>query len=64
MEEPHRLRHAPNAASFALGQLAEAQMVLVAVCRRRKHRKVIYVPALIERHGPDHVALDLRPKFR
>lgn len=51
-------------AGTTLGELAAAKMALVAVCPRCKHRKVVYLAALIEKYGPDALLIDLRPRFR
>ena len=47
-----------------LGQLFELKMALVAVCRRCQHRKVLYLPRLIERFGEDMPSIELRSRLR
>ena len=47
-----------------LGQLASEKMALVAVCRRCQHRKVLYMPRLIERFGENMPAIDVRQHLR
>jgi hypothetical protein len=47
-----------------LGQLVQLKMALVAVCRRCKHRRVLYPSALIERYGEDCPAIKLREHLR
>jgi hypothetical protein len=47
-----------------LGQLVALKMALVAVCRRCKHRRVLYPAALIERFGADMPAIQVREHLR
>jgi hypothetical protein len=58
-----RLAHARDKGR-TLGQLVALKVALVAVCRRCKHRRVLYPAALIERFGPDMPAIDLRQHLR
>jgi hypothetical protein len=48
---PHAL-HCTHKQQRTLGQLSRARMALVAVCRSCKHRRVLYMPRLIERFEP------------
>ena len=50
--------------SRTLGQLVGAKIALVAVCRRCKHRRVLFPAALIERYGEDLPAIALRERLR
>jgi hypothetical protein len=47
-----------------LGQLVGHKMALVAICRRCKHRRVLYPGAFIERFGEDYPAITLRDHLR
>jgi DNA-directed RNA polymerase subunit RPC12/RpoP len=47
-----------------LGELADATMALVAVCRRCKHRRVLYTANLIARFGGNYRAIELRERLR
>jgi hypothetical protein len=47
-----------------LGQLVAAKMALVAVCRRCKHRRVLYRGNLIPQFGEDFPAIELRQRLR
>jgi hypothetical protein len=50
--------------SRTLGQLAEAKMALVAICRRCKHQRVLYLANFIERFGENCPAIELRGHLR
>jgi hypothetical protein len=52
--DPHR----------TLGDLAADKMALVAICRHCRHRRVLYMPRLIERLGAQLPALELRDRLR
>jgi hypothetical protein len=41
-----------------------ARMALVAVCRRCKHRAVLYPANLIPHYGEHQPAINLRPRLR
>ena len=43
-----------------LGELVRAKMALVAVCRRCKHRRLIYPANLIPRFGEGYPAIQAR----
>jgi hypothetical protein len=47
-----------------LGELASAKMALVAVCRRCKHRRVLFTANLIAKYGEAFPALLLRERLR
>jgi hypothetical protein len=47
-----------------LGQLIEAKMALVAVCRRCKHRRVLFPANLIDRFGADCPSIEVRQHLR
>jgi hypothetical protein len=47
-----------------LGDLVRAKLVLLAVCRRCKHERVLYPITLIERFGEHAPAIDIRPLLR
>jgi hypothetical protein len=51
-------------AGRTLGQLVIAKMALVAVCRRCKHRRVLYPANFIPRYGEDFPAIELRKHLR
>lgn len=47
-----------------LSDLARERLSLLAVCRRCKHRGVIYTAALVEQLGPDFPAVRVRERVR
>ena len=47
-----------------LGELASAKMALVAVCRRCKHRRVLFAANLIARYGENFPTPALRERLR
>jgi hypothetical protein len=47
-----------------LGQLVSAKIALVAVCRRCKHRRVLFPTNYISRFGEDFPAIELRKLLR
>ena len=51
-------------AGRTLGELVRAKMALVAVCRRCKHRRVLYPANLIARYGEHFPAIELRSRLR
>jgi hypothetical protein len=51
-------------AGRTLGDLIAAKMALVAVCRRCKHRRVLYPANFIARFGERCPAITLREKLR
>jgi hypothetical protein len=57
-------RYAREHAGRTLGQLASAKVELVAVCRRCKHRRVLFTTRLIARYGENFRAIELRERLR
>ena len=62
MKAPHQMRPGNRYAheggiGRTLGQLVAAKMALVAVCRRCKHRRVLYPANLIPEFGEDFPAI-------
>ena len=53
-----------RAGTRTLGQLVDAKMALVAICRRCKHRRVLFPANYIERFGHDYPAIELRRHLR
>jgi DNA-directed RNA polymerase subunit RPC12/RpoP len=51
-------------AGRTLAQLVLAKMALVAICRRCKHRRVLYPANLIFEFGEDFPAIQLRDRLR
>jgi hypothetical protein len=69
MKLPHQMRPGNRYAREAgtgrtLGEMVSAKMALVAVCRRCKHRRVLYPANLIARYGEHFPAIELRPHLR
>jgi hypothetical protein len=69
MKLPHRMRPGNHyaretGASRTLGELVRAKMALVAVCRRCKHRRVLYPANFIPVFGEDYPAIELRHRLR
>jgi hypothetical protein len=69
MKLPHQMRPAnryarESAVGRTLGQLVLAKMALVAVCRRCKHRRVLYPANFITRFGENFPAIELRKHLR
>jgi hypothetical protein len=69
VKKPHELRPGnryarATGAGRTLGQLMDSKMALVAVCRRCKHRSVLYPRNLIPRFGEDCPAIELRQRLR
>ena len=68
MKHPHQMRPGNRYAreagnSRTLGELVRAKMALVAVCRRCKHRRVLYPANFIPRFGKDYPAIELRHRL-
>lgn len=51
-------------AGRTLGELVRTKIALVAVCRRCKHRRVLYPANLISRFGANFLAIELRNHLR
>jgi len=69
MKPPHEMRPGNRYArepgvGRTLGQLVSAKMALVAVCRRCKHRRVIFPANLTGRYGENFPAIELRERLR
>lgn len=68
MKQPHEMRpgnrHARAGQGHTRGQLLAAKMALVAVCRRCKHRAVLYPANLVDRFGTDCPSIEVRAHLR
>jgi hypothetical protein len=69
MKQPHEMRPGNRYArergeGRTLGELVRAKMALVAICRRCKHRRLIYPANLITRFGEGFSAIELRVRLR
>jgi hypothetical protein len=69
MKLPHQMRPGnryarETGAGRTLGELMQAKMALVAVCRRCKHRRVLYPANLIPRFSETRAAIELRERLR
>ena len=69
MKLPHQMRPGNRYAREAgigrtLGELVRAKMALVAVCRRCKHRRLLYPANLIPQFGEGFPAIELRERLR
>jgi hypothetical protein len=69
MKAPHQMRPGNRYAredgiGRTLGQLVAAKIALVAVCRRCKHRRVLYPANLIPIYGENFAAIELRQRMR
>jgi hypothetical protein len=69
MKLPHQMRPRNRYAretgtGRTLDEMVSARMALVAVCRRCKHRRVLYPANLIARYGEHFPAIELRPHLR
>ena len=69
MKPPHMMRPGNRYArergnERTLGELVATKMALVAVCRRCKHRRVLYPVNLIARYGEHFPAIELRSRLR
>jgi hypothetical protein len=69
MKPPHLMRPGnryarERGAGRTLGELVAANISLVAVCRRCKHRRVLYPANLIARFREDCPAIKLRGRLR
>jgi DNA-directed RNA polymerase subunit RPC12/RpoP len=51
-------------AGRTLGELVAAKIALVAVCRRCKHRRVLYPARLVARCAENFPAIELRERLR
>jgi len=69
IKPPHQMRPGNRYAhetgsGRTLGQLVRAKMALVVVCRRCKHRRVLYPANLIARFGENCPGIELRTRLR
>jgi hypothetical protein len=69
IKPPHQMRPGNRYAretgiGRTLGELVRAKMALVAICRRCKHRRVLYPAYLIARFGENCPAIELRGRLR
>jgi len=69
MKEPHELRPGnrylrESEARRTLGDLINRKTALVAICRRCKHRRLLFPPALAGQLGATFKVMDLRPRLR
>jgi hypothetical protein len=69
MKSPHEMlpdnRYArERGIGRTLAQLVAAKMALVAVCRRCKHRRLLYPANLIPLYGENFLAIELRQRMR
>jgi hypothetical protein len=47
-----------------LGQLTASKIALVAICRRCKHRRVLFAANYVPRFGEDYPAIEVRKHLR
>jgi hypothetical protein len=69
MKEPHEMRPGNRYAREAearrtLGDLMRRKTTLVAICRRCKHRKLLFPATLAEQVGEGFKVIDLRKRLR
>jgi hypothetical protein len=69
MKEPHEMRPGNRYArergeSRTLGDLVRAKKALVVICRRCKHRRLLYPANLIPQFGESCPAITLRERLR
>jgi hypothetical protein len=68
VKRPHEMRpgnrYARETGGRTLGQLIHSKMALVAICRRCKHRRVLFPANYIERFGEDYPAIELPKHLR
>ena len=67
MKQPREMRPGNRYARErprTLGELLEAKMALVAICRRCKHRSVLYPANLIPRFGANCPSIGIREALR
>jgi hypothetical protein len=69
MKEPHEMRPGNRYARDAeerrtLGDLIQRRTALVAICRRCKHRRLLFPAALAERLGATFKVMELRKRLR
>ena len=69
MKEPHRLRPGNRylrdaEARRTLGDLMKSKTALVAICRRCKHRRLLFPASLAERLGASFKVVELTKRLR
>jgi hypothetical protein len=69
MKDPHELRpgnrHLREAeARRTLGELIQRKTALIAICRRCKHRRLLFPSALAAQLGATFKVIDLRKRLR
>jgi DNA-directed RNA polymerase subunit RPC12/RpoP len=69
MKRPHEMRpgnrYARETGSMrTLGDMVRAKLALVAICRRCKHRRLLFPANHIARFGDNFPAIDLRERLR
>ena len=68
MKQPHEMRpgnrYASERNARTLGQLIDAKTALVAICRRCKHRRLLFPARYVERFGRNFPAINLRKHLR
>jgi hypothetical protein len=69
MKAPHQMRPGNRYAREAgvrrtLGELVRSKMALFAVCRRCKHRRLLYPANLIPQFGEGFPAIEFRERLR
>jgi hypothetical protein len=69
VKEPHEMRAGNRYAREAeerrtLGELIGRKTALVAICRRCKHRRLLFPAALADQLGEEFKVMDLRKRLR
>ncbi len=69
MKAPHQMRPGnryarETGAGRTLGELVRLKMALVAVCRRCKHRRLLYPANFVPQFGEHFPAIELRQRLR
>jgi hypothetical protein len=67
MKQPHEMRPGNRYARQAqtrLGDLIASKCALVAICRRCKHRRLLFPPVLASRLGENFLVVDLPQHLR
>ena len=69
VKRPHEMRPGSRYAretgvGRTLGQLVQSKIALVAVCRRCKHRRLLFPANLIDGFGENFPAIELRARLR
>ena len=69
MKLPHEMRPGNRYAReqgerHTLGELAAGKIELVVVCRRCKHRRVLFTANLVAQYGENFRAIEMRERLR